>query len=58
MSGDQAMRVIALEEHVTVPHLVRQTDPGAVRRRGFRPRRVESGAVDPMAQAPELASGG
>ena len=29
------MRVVALEEHYTVPGLVRRIDPAAVRRRGF-----------------------
>ena len=32
------MRVIALEEHFTVPALVKRIDPEAVHRRGFRPR--------------------
>jgi uncharacterized protein len=32
------MRVVALEEHFTVPALVRRIDPAAIARRGFRPR--------------------
>ena len=32
------MRVVALEEHFTVPALVKRIDPEAARRRGFRPR--------------------
>ena len=32
------MRVVALEEHFTVPTLVERIDPEAVHRRGFRPR--------------------
>jgi predicted TIM-barrel fold metal-dependent hydrolase len=32
------MRVVALEEHFTVPALVRRIDPDAIARRGFRPR--------------------
>ena len=32
------MRVVALEEHFTVPALAKRIDPGAVTRRGFRPR--------------------
>jgi predicted TIM-barrel fold metal-dependent hydrolase len=32
------VRVVALEEHFTVPALVKRIDPEAVRRRGFRPR--------------------
>ena len=42
------MRVIALEEHFTAPHLAGRIDPEVVRRRGFRPRRVASGAVNPL----------
>jgi len=34
------MRVVALEEHFTVPALVRRIDPGAISRRGFRPRKA------------------
>jgi predicted TIM-barrel fold metal-dependent hydrolase len=32
------VRVVALEEHFTVPALVKRIDPDAVSRRGFRPR--------------------
>ena len=32
------MRVVALEEHFTVPPLVRRIDPATIARRGFRPR--------------------
>ena len=32
------MRVVALEEHFTVPGLVKRIDPAAISRRGFRPR--------------------
>jgi predicted TIM-barrel fold metal-dependent hydrolase len=32
------VRVVALEEHFTVPALVKRIDPEAVHRRGFRPR--------------------
>ena len=31
------MRVVALEEHFTIPELVRQIDPAAIRARGFPP---------------------
>jgi hypothetical protein len=34
------MRVVALEEHFSVPALVRRIDPAAVSRRGFRPRNL------------------
>jgi hypothetical protein len=33
-----AVRVVALEEHFTVPALANRIDPGAIARRGFRPR--------------------
>jgi uncharacterized protein len=48
------MRVIALEEHFTAPHLAGRIDPEVVRRRGFRPRRVASGAINPMELAAEI----
>jgi predicted TIM-barrel fold metal-dependent hydrolase len=32
------VRIVALEEHFTVPHLVKRIHPGAIERRGFRPR--------------------
>lgn len=48
------MRVIALEEHFTVPHLVARIDKDVISRRGFRPRRVGAGAVNPMELAPEI----
>jgi predicted TIM-barrel fold metal-dependent hydrolase len=32
------MRVVALEEHFTVPALVKRIDPDVIARRGFRPR--------------------
>jgi predicted TIM-barrel fold metal-dependent hydrolase len=32
------VRVVALEEHFTVPAVVKRIDPGAVERRGYRPR--------------------
>ena len=34
------MRVIALEEHFTVPHLVARIDKDVIAKRGFRPRRA------------------
>lgn len=48
------MRAIALEEHFTVPHLVARIDPAVVAARGFRPRRVAPGRVNPMELAPEI----
>src|SRR5918998_570478 len=52
--GGWIMRVIALEEHFTAPHLAGRIDPEVVRRRGFRPRRVASGAINPMELAAEI----
>jgi len=34
------MRVVALEEHFTAPALAHHIDPGAISRRGFRPRKA------------------
>ena len=48
------MRVVALEEHFTVPSLVRRIDPGAISRRGFRPRKAPPGGPSPMELAPEI----
>ena len=48
------MRVVALEEHFTVPHLVKRIDPKLIAARGFRPRRLAPGAVNPMDLAPEI----
>ena len=48
------MRVVALEEHFTVPALVRGIDPAVVSRRGFRPRKTQPGVPNPMELAPEI----
>jgi hypothetical protein len=48
------MRVVALEEHFTVPHLVKRIDPRLIAARGFRPRKLAPGAVNPMDLAPEI----
>src|SRR5882757_4163936 len=37
------MRVIALEEHFSIPALVKRIDPAAVSRRGFKPRKQVPG---------------
>ncbi|HUB46208.1 MAG TPA: amidohydrolase family protein [Acetobacteraceae bacterium] len=49
------MRTVALEEHFTVPDLVRQIDPAAVIRRGFPPPSTPWG---PMRQVERLADAG
>lgn len=49
------MRVVALEEHFTVPALVQKyIKPEAIAARGFRPRRLAPGRVNPLELAPEL----
>ncbi len=48
------MRVVALEEHFTVPHLVKRIDPKLIAARGFRPRKLAPGAANPMDVAPEI----
>lgn len=49
-----AMRVVAIEEHFTVPALVRRIDPGAISRRGFRPRKTPASGVNPLELLPEI----
>jgi hypothetical protein len=48
------MRVVALEEHFTVPALVKRIDPAAIAARGFKPRRLAPGRVNPFELAPEI----
>jgi predicted TIM-barrel fold metal-dependent hydrolase len=48
------MRVIALEEHFTVPELVKRIDPAAIKRRGFQPRRAPTDRPNPMELAFEI----
>ena len=49
------MRVVALEEHFTVPELVKKyINPDAISARGFKPRKLAPGRVNPMELAPEL----
>jgi predicted TIM-barrel fold metal-dependent hydrolase len=48
------MRVVALEEHFTVPALVRRIDPGAISRRGFKPRKAPATGVNPLELLPEI----
>ena len=48
------MRVGALEEHFTVPALVKRIDPGAISARGFRPRKAPASGPNPMALLPEI----
>jgi predicted TIM-barrel fold metal-dependent hydrolase len=48
------MRVVALEEHFTAPALVSRIDPAAIKRRGYRPRKLAPGGPNPMELAPEI----
>jgi predicted TIM-barrel fold metal-dependent hydrolase len=51
------MRVVALEEHFSVPALSSRIDKAVVSRRGFRPRNITPGAVNPMELLPEIGEG-
>ena len=48
------MRVVALEEHFTVPALVQRIDSGAISRRGFTARKAAPGRANPMELLPEI----
>src|ERR1700709_1608523 len=48
------MRVVALEEHFTVPALVKRIDPGAISRRGYRPRKAPTDRPNPLENLPEI----
>src|SRR6202012_241822 len=48
------MRVVALEEHFTVPALVGRIDRDAISRRGFRPRKTPKTGPSPLELAPEI----
>src|ERR1700731_2538888 len=52
--GNTAMRVVALEEHFTVPALVGRIDRDAISRRGFRPRTPTKDGPKPLELAPEI----
>src|SRR4051812_33256033 len=52
--GKSSMRVVALEEHFSVPALVKRIDPGAIGRRGFKPRKHVAGRPNPMELLPEI----
>src|SRR5579859_7759665 len=49
-----SMRVIALEEHFSVPALVKRIDPAAISRRGFRARNLRPGVANPLELLPEI----
>jgi uncharacterized protein len=48
------MRVVALEEHFTVPALARRIDPDAMRRRGFQPRKAPTSGPNPLDLLPDI----
>ncbi|HEU0060481.1 MAG TPA: amidohydrolase family protein [Hyphomicrobiaceae bacterium] len=48
------MRTVALEEHFTVPSLVRRISPDAISRRGFGKRTAVPGRVNPLDLLPEI----
>ena len=54
MKGYAPMRVVALEEHFTVPALVRRIDPDVISRRGFRPRTRPLDGPNPLDALPEI----
>ncbi len=48
------MRVVALEEHFTVPELVKRIDPAVVKARGFIPRQMPKDRANPMDLVKEI----
>jgi predicted TIM-barrel fold metal-dependent hydrolase len=48
------MRVVALEEHFTVPALVGRIDRDTIRRRGFQPRKPPKSGPNPLDLLPEI----
>ena len=48
------MRVVALEEHFTVPALVQRIDQNAISRRGFRSRTPPATGPNPLELLPEI----
>ncbi len=48
------MRTVAIEEHFSVPALIRRIDPGAISRRGFRPRKLPPNGPNPLDLLPEI----
>ena len=48
------MRIVALEEHFAIPANAKRIDPKVISARGFRPRNITPGAVNPMELLPEI----
>ena len=51
------MRVVALEEHFTMPAVVSRIDRETIRRRGFQPRRLSPAGPNPLELAPDIGAG-
>ena len=51
------MRVVALEEHFSVPALVKRIDPAVIGRRGFKARKPIPGRPNLMELLPEIGEG-
>jgi predicted TIM-barrel fold metal-dependent hydrolase len=51
------MRVVALEEHFSVPSVARRIAADVISRRGFRPRKITPGAPNPVELLPEIGEG-
>ncbi|MGB6752836.1 MAG: hypothetical protein WBE71_09785, partial [Xanthobacteraceae bacterium] len=49
------MRIVALEEHFSVPAVASRVPKDVVHRRGFRPRNLTPDAPNPMELLPEFA---
>ncbi|HUZ63508.1 MAG TPA: hypothetical protein VMU82_07325 [Acetobacteraceae bacterium] len=52
------MRIVALEEHFTVPDLVARIDPAAIARRGFPPPSVVWSQVTKRGELADLDAAG
>jgi len=48
------MRTVAIEEHFSVPALSRRVSQETMNRRGYRPRSLTPGAVNPLELLPEI----
>ncbi len=48
------MRVVALEEHFSVPAAVKRIDPAVIKARGYQPRRVAPDRPNPLELLPEI----
>jgi predicted TIM-barrel fold metal-dependent hydrolase len=48
------VRTVAIEEHFTVPALVKRIDPGIIKARGYRPRTPPPDGPSPMELLPEI----